>query len=348
MPPSPAAASQWKYSLPAENVKIGLSVVTGTAVMVAGLSQVFNPLALGLGLAYAAARTTYAAAGMHIPALTRYIVKKDVEQGRLTPVAEDEPIVRMAGEISDKLGLARPGIYFADEKFVVEAMAPWGLRRLLRHIGIDMKSVLAAIPGANTIVTTDKTLRSLGSGSALEFSVAHEMAHLRQDALSPVPFARVYMQHATRALFWITAASAALGVAGIALPAGALAGGSALAAFAGLAAVRAGAGIINNYGLRIVEQRADRNALYITRDLKGAVGALARGYCEEPLEVAAASEEVVKEMPAWKEAFRTHPSDIRRFAALSAAFRDVSRYPELKSSNDAPRAESGVDSALAA
>jgi len=109
----------------------------------------------------------------------------------------------------------------------------------------------------------------------------------------------------------------ALFVGGFGLLTGALAYGA--------AAVATNIGI--NYANRIVERRADRNAVYLTRDVAPAISFLH--------EASTIKGKTPPQLPAWRE-LSSHPSYHPRVANLRAAFETVAAYPAPATAVTAP------------
>lgn len=324
----------WNYSFPADGVKITLGALAGGALLIGGLSQIFNPVALGLAVGYGAAKTAFALTMTGIPSLTNYSFNKMIKKGSLAPVPDDEEIVKIAADISKELDRDEPPkVYFANKALVAKMALPFGLRWMLKLMLKNdkvadsvMSRVFAAVPGTNKLITTHEGLEKLSDKAELRFIVAHEMSHLKRDYLSPAIMTRSFIKSTSRALFWGSVAALGAGLVGFSLPVSAILGGSALAAIGGLTVVKTAAEMVSNYALRTMESRADRNAIYITRDIKGAVEAL------ETLH----DKELSKAEPVSviKEALLTHPSQIKRTKALCTAFEKASKYPKLGGAND--------------
>jgi Zn-dependent protease with chaperone function len=82
---------------------------------------------------------------------------------------------------------------------------------------------------------------------------------------------------------------------------------------------------------RIAERRADRNALYITRDLKAAKKTMDWLHSAEPVKVKTeggdAPKPQSKKLGIISELIATHPSYHCRMQALEKSFNIVSQYP---------------------
>lgn len=321
--------STYKYKTLQERAAINTASVAGLTIFGVGLSAVFNPVALGVAGGWA----TYSVAKsllLTVPTYRNWQFNKMVKGGHAVLLPEDATICKMAKEISDDLGRKEaPKVYTVDTAVVASIALPAGLRWLAKLAPVRnlleekaMPKVFAAMPGANTLLTTNQALNNGMTQDELKFIVAHEMAHLKSDAGSLNIYSNAFIKKMSTPLLLATTAAIALSVFGIGLPI--TAGMGALKALGVFVATKAAADVAIRYGTRIIERRADRNALFVTRDLDNAVGAMQVLHEKEQM----------KPYSNLKEAFQTHPSYIRRISALREAFEKVSKYPTLKPVND--------------
>lgn len=325
-----AQLKDWKYSAPLDETKIALGAIAGAAVMAVGLSQIFNPVALGIAGAYGIGKVLHAQVVANVKPLLERELAKDIATGKLTPVEDDEPVVRIAADISRQLGHKEPPkAYYLDASLVAKIALPVGLRWLMKFRPVQasvMPKVFAAVPGANLLYTTREALNNGMNEQQLRYITAHEMSHLHKDRLSPAILTRAAITHTSRALMLGCAAGLGLALFGAALPLTAAAGGSILLAAGGLWAVSTVAKVAANFGMRTLEARADRNALHITRDLQNATSALdvlhGRPYYR------------AKRTPLVLETLSTHPTQRRRIEKLQDAFNDVAKYKPATPVND--------------
>lgn len=319
----------WSFNSLSDRIKTTAGATVGLGILGVGLAYLFTPAALAVAFGYGVYSFGTGIA-LAIPKFKEYVVNNEIKKGRWEPVAADAPAAKMAAEISAQLGRKEaPKMYTIDDKTVSKMALPFGLRWMLKIPDIRnkaMEGVFAALPGTNIILSTKEALGRELDPKALKFIVAHEMSHLQaKDNLSPSLLVRSLTKKATTLLFWGTLAAAGASLVGLSIPI--LAGTSTLWALGGLTAVWAGAKAANSIGLRAVEERADRNALYITRDFEAGRDALAT---IDP------SSKEPGPGPAYKEALLDHPSFWRRIETMKEAFAQVSQYPVLAPAATAP------------
>lgn len=313
---------KWNFSPFSDGVATTATTAVGCAVLGIGLSYFFTPVALALATGYGlynVARTaTYS-----IPKVREHYFKQQVENGHYKPVDPNSPVVKMAADISNALGRKEPPkFYTVDADVVAKIALPWGLRWMMKIPDIRkqaMPNVFAALPGMNTLIATQEALDRKRAPEELQFIMAHEMSHLHaNDNRSPAIFGRTMVKKVTRALFWGTAAAIGLGMFGVGVPV--IAGTSALMALGGLWATSTAAKVCFNLAMRTVENRADRNAMYITRNYQAGDDALAS---IDP------SSNRSRPLPFYKEMMMDHPSYHPRIKTLKESFNKASQYPEI-------------------
>jgi Zn-dependent protease with chaperone function len=311
------------------------SAIVGITALGVGLSAAFNPVALAVAGTYTACKVGSGLL-MPIPAFRNWAFGHMVKKGHAELVSEDSDVYRLTKEISDSLGRpVPPKIYTVDTTVVAQIALPLGLRWVAKLKPIKdllsekaMPKVFAAIPGSNTLLTTKEALAAPISDAQLRFIAAHEMSHLKTDNLDPAMYGKAILKKITEPL--MLAVGAALGASsfGFTLPVSALGLGvlGVLKAGAALVGIKYAAGAAINLGMRIVEKRADRNGLYITRDLKSA---------QETMDWLHEAKQK-KPTSALKEATLDHPSYTKRMSALKTSFDAVAKYPPLQPTNDNP------------
>jgi Zn-dependent protease with chaperone function len=298
-----------------------------------GLSAVFNPVALAVAGTYTAYQVGSSLL-MPIPAFRNWAFNQMIKKGHAEVVSDDADIHRLTKEISDNLGRpVPPKLYAVDAAVVAHMGLPLGLRWLakvkpVRELLVEkaMPKVFAAIPGANTILTTKQALAAIPSETQMRFIVAHEMSHLKTDFLSPPLYGKAIVKKMSETLILAVGAALVLSIFGVGLPVTAL-GVGAMAAIKGgiaLAAIKYASGAAINFGMRLIEKRADRNGLYITRDLESAKNVM--NWLHEPSQKTPCS--------ILKEATLDHPSYTKRMASLVTSFNAVAKYPPLHPTND--------------
>ena len=318
----------YKFKTIKERLLTSTSAVAGLSVLGIGLASVFNPIALGAVGAYSAYKYGSSAL-MAIPPYKRWAMNRMVKKGHAKALPEDAPVSLMAKDISDSLGRPKaPKVYTIDVSTVAEIALPLGMRWLAKLRPVQdsisreaMRKVFAAAPGANVLLTTKEALATTPE-KEMRFIIAHEMSHLKTDAFSPSIFARSIIKHTTQPLILAAGVATGLSLFGVGLPL--TLGLSAIKALGAVIAIQYAAKATAHFGMRVVERRADRNALYITRDMDGAQKAMDHLHDGKQR----------KAMSIFKEAVQTHPSYLPRKAALLKSFNAVSKYPPLQPVND--------------
>jgi len=290
------AGKKYKFNSLKDRALITTSAVAGVAAFAGGLSLTFNPVALGIvgavGLASYGQDVLWT-----IPAYRKWAIKRKVKKGQWELADERLPIPVFAKDLAKQIGWSEsPEVY----------MTKGG-------------PSFASIPGANIFLVSNANVNLSGDDefNKLQWILAHEMSHLKaKDNLSLAQIgARVTSRPALIATMGIGLAATGASFLGITLPVFA-AVPSAVAVFAGIASLggMVVARVMSSFAMRVCEQRADRNALAITRDLESAKSAL------RAVDVSSRSR-----TNYFKEAFRTHPSYHRRVKKMTKAFEKVSK-----------------------
>ena len=311
---------EWKFTSLNERVKITGASLAAIAVYGAGLSAVFNPLAIGVAAGYAG----YSVAKVQISRfhpIRDFLLNRSIKKGRYTELPKDHRLAQIVGEVNQQLGRKKvPRILLVGEDTVAKMSAPPGLRRLVKPlVRKNMHKVFAASPDADILITTQAALDKNLSEKQLRFIVAHEMSHIKMDKDSTTLLGGLAIKKATRALVLGGLAVMALGAFGVALP---MAFTSSMPVWGGLLAlggIRMAADIGIKYAHRIIERRADRNALYLTKDKDGAFEAMDMLHKDAPYHA-----------PALVEIFQSHPSFTPRVQSLKEAWNKVAANDNKK------------------
>lgn len=313
---------KWNFTPSQDGVVTTATTAVGCVVLGVGLSFFFTPVALAAAAGYGLYNVTRGAM-MQIPKVRENYFNEQVKKGHYKLVDDDHPTVKMAAEISNALGRKEPPkMYTVDDATVAKMALPFGLRWMMKIPDIRkqaMPNVFAALPGMNTLIATQEALDRKRPAEEMKFIMAHEMSHIHaNDNRSPAIFGRTMVKKVGAALFWGTAAAIGLGMFGVAVPV--VAGGSALLALGGLWGVTTAAKFCFNLAMRTVENRADRNAMYITRDYESGCDALA-------------SIDPTSQKPSgpniFKEYMMDHPSWHPRVKTMKDSFNKASEYPEI-------------------
>jgi Zn-dependent protease with chaperone function len=269
------AAEKLKFSKPSDRITTAVSAVLGIGVLGAGLSLLFNPIDIGI----AAAITAAGFIKDSIPGYRRWKTNRHIKTGEWQPVSAEAPISRMVADLSKQMGRQKaPEIYLLSNEAYARKMLPFWKRKMTKPQVVEemMSKMFKAIPGTNTIITTQQALdRGLTEGE-MRFLAAHEMSHLQtKDNLSPATVVPKIGARVFNALSLTGMAVDVAAIFGITLPFLTGAAAPILLVSAVMSGTAAISKVFTNIGMRAIEKRADRNALALTRDLESAKTALA-------------------------------------------------------------------------
>lgn len=329
----------YPYKTRAEKIGTLLAGTAALATYGAGLACIFNPAALGLVLSasLASALTTqYDFSEM----ITRRKTPPFFGVSGMTPLTRENAcadhnavdLLNAVDDVSDRMGINPPPVYVASPDAVAQMLLPAGLRWAMKIRPIRsriMSNVFGAEPEMGALIVTREGLKSGHPPRSLRFIVAHEMAHLKTDRRDFAYLAGLILKGATQTLFWGCVGMAGFAALGLPIPlagpevglVGLPAAGPLLMPFlagGALLATWLAGDVFTSYASRVRERRADRNALYVTRDLAAA---------EAVLNHIHAAREPEKHDPLIMELCSTHPSHKRRAEALRQAFCQVNCYP---------------------
>jgi len=337
------ADKKYKFNTIKDRTVITLSSVAGVTLFGASLSLFFNPIAIGVAGAVGAV----CAGAMSTPAFYKRFVKKSIKRGTMKAVPADAPISGIAAQISRQLGRSdAPQIYVWDDASK-KPQTSQGERSKKEQ---EAEGRFAAITGANALLTTTEALNNERlTEPKFRFIAAHEISHLMaKDHLSLSSMARAFFRGTSFALVAAALVAAGASVAGVTLPvfaaasiwmaaAPAVSGGVAVlgavinqvfSAAGGLLLSVGWSDVINNIGHRKLEQRADRNAVAITRDLDGAKEALFAIQNDKTRHNILLRGKYRTNY--FNEIFRTHPTYKRRIKILTRAFKKISKLPPIE------------------
>lgn len=308
---------KWKNSLFRDRALTTTGAALSVGVLGGVAALTFSPIALAVAGVFAAGRLAVSHT-MLVPFLWKKYVARKVRKGDFIPVPESERISLLAAELSAQMGRKQPPVlYTLSRKGFSNMMLPGGSRwmaRLPNVLDEMMSKLFAALPGTNTIVTTEQALGQGLPEQELRFIVAHELSHLKtRDHLSPAMTAKSIVGAGYQALAICAGIALVAGLFGLALPVFGAAG--ALVGIGALFVAGAAAKLVNNIGLRALENRADRNGLHATGSLLDAASALAH-----------LNPKGARQVPWFQEITMDHPSFLRRAQIMTNAFnRHVSK-----------------------
>lgn len=275
-----------------DKIKAGLGATASVLVFTGTAAAVLNPAVAVLAGGYAAISTFIGRK------------KKASAPAGLEPLSEFSPVAMQAASISEALGRPEaPKIYVLDTEKIKLPGVPEKMRDKI------LSSIFGAMVGANSIITTQKAIDTY-TNPEMEFILSHEIGHLQTDEKSAGTRAKQFIGKMTTmtVLLGIFTAGAFLGPLGIPVAAG----------IGGLVAAGVAANALNKYTSRVAERRADRNALYLTRDLSTAEDVMKKLHDEKEQ----------SRRHIWGEnLFRTHDCFHKRMKNLQKSFNMVSEYP---------------------
>lgn len=331
-------ADSWNYRPVLEDAGMAALPVAGALGYAFALSQMFNPLALGVTAAFGAAGLAmyaYRAAGPGVADQRRALVREGAALPMDSAFGTHDPREGKRHEQILKAHLSNAArkmdlpddfqAWYATDKFI-EAMMDKAIPLAQRRENL----FFIHIP-SRTVLTTPQAMRKFMRDDQLEFVAAHELSHVKtQDHLSVNSFLESAMLPTVSAGFWMTASvaaiNAAMGFIGMepildpSLQEGVNIWSSLAAQFA------AGAGFVWTSGAasRMAEKRADRNALAVTGNLAAAQTAVDQLYAHEKSGFSLGN--------VFRAMVRKHPRHKARRKALDRNWTRIRRHAALKPS----------------
>ena len=310
--------TEWQYSTPQERFQERAITAGAVALYGLALSQIFNPVALGVAVGYGAFKTAEAYWKLSGDAG----IKRWLDKGVLQPLpAEFADAQTEVDLIADAASMPKHKVFLATEKLLL-ASTPFILRHTLLKFDIakkfGMKNLAAAASTMDVVMATREFLESK-TPDERRFVLAHEMAHGKVEDSSSMHRASVgFKKMINRALFYGAATFCVAGLLGFAVPsifAGTLTTVSGLAL---MAAASWSADLALKYVSRIKERRADRNAIYLVGNPDGG---------EAFFRNANYKGEAPKPKSKYLE-MAQHPSFHPRVANIKKAWEMIAAYPQ--------------------
>lgn len=268
---------EWNYT-PTNGKKaitaLSIASITGFGV---ALSQIFNPMALGVAAGYGILKTAYDYLGKSPEAE----VKELIRDGYLEPLENNHPLQTTIDELADACQSRPLTGYYATHKFL-RKHKPFYLRRHISDIVIqEIATNYAAANSSLDIILTTKDFLNNHKDDEIRWTMAHEIAHCKNnDSCSAHAITKTFKKHAVRALTTGYTASILPNLMGISSISTVLASDS-LAYLIFTPYTMYMACKLTNIGLnaasRIQERRADRNAVYLTGEKDAGINFLKRG-----------------------------------------------------------------------
>lgn len=310
---------EWDYAPIKDRALAASACLTSMAGYGLALSQLFNPVALGVAAGYAVLKTgyDYYSDSKETPSGQKKAVQGYIKAGLFEPVEKDHPFQKTVDEMAEACGTKPLTAYYATDK-EVRATFPWFMRSLVseREVERVAQRYAATISSMNVVFTTKQFLEE-HSADSIRFVLAHEVSHCKtKDAYDSFRISDTFKSNMTSALAAGLIATTGLLISGTAtIPAFTIATTSIASLISSayfLMLTNAASTLGLNFASRITERRADRNALYLTRDLDGAINSFDGGHKVR--------------LPAFME-LSTHPTYHPRVANLKKAFAEAAQYP---------------------
>ncbi len=282
---------EWDYIPASERRQESVVAISTAGLYALTLSQVFNPLALGIAAACAIGITIY----NNVSPSSSNTVKGLRATGMVTPLpTQYSHIQGMTDEIRQAAGIER---------------------RTAVYLINDPEHFAVSLPDENAVLVSEPFL-SKHNHHEQRFALAHEISHIRAgDSSTPLSFFQSTSAYTNQMLgvgLAITLAGSLLGIFGSSVI---FASGISPLIGAILFSITSFAASLGfNYSNRIIERRADRNAIYLTRDPESATNLIRK-----------VSPEHGNLLPCVE--ISSHPSYHPRIANLHAAFEEASAYP---------------------
>lgn len=304
----------WLYLKPeSRRIENAVGLASGAAFTLA-LTQIFNPVALGVAAAWG-----LGILGWGIRAMRRDLAATMVRDDYIAPIEDEFSDIRdLADSFARAAGTGPVRVYHPTVKLVQKSIPfflRWRFRDPMRLISLA-EGMVSALPRKNMIILS-RTFINTNPKEVVRFALAHEIAHIKTDGrgllTGHIGIFKKYTGYALLAGLGVTAIASLLGFAVPAITS--LAVGTPLqnAALAGvlLMGVHRAAQLGLNYAQRIAERRADRNAVFLNGNADGAYAYLDRNDSGR------------------KPFFETapHPSCRPRIDNLRQAYRETLDYP---------------------
>ena len=265
---------QWDYKPLSENLLIHSAAFAGLAVTGAAAVMLFPPLIYFSAITYTVLKLAGGVA-YHSRPIRELLKKPEFKHGQTVKLPKEHEFSKIVEKLSHKLGRRKaPEIYAIDKNLGIKSrpfldkskLTPFLTQRMTRHF-----SVYSYGDFINCDLQVAKGERH--SADELKFIAARELSHLKADKASLARSTIIFCRQISMGLVWSALSLTALSFAGLALPLTVTMGSVALAV-GGLLGSRVVTDAMGAYALRRIEQRADRNAVYLTSNLPAAMDAI--------------------------------------------------------------------------
>ena len=324
---------KWNYKSLNDHVGEKFYASLATCVYSAGMLVVFNPVVAGISLGVSFIGAMTLTAGENVFGIQEKLMKGEVAKNAATPPTKKSElkawnkklntIQNITNKHSKTLELKRhPQIFILkDEAFVKMALQNISMWRKVfqkKKIAEKLKRVplysFGAVSGPNFLFISESALKNDLNDKEVEFVIAHELSHAKvRDSQSFGRTATAFQKINTRLMV------GSIGIGVILSPFTSIA---ALPLLAGLLAIPVLDKVSKlgvSFASRVAERRADRNAIYLTGDVKTALST------HKKLHPADAQE---KKMPYFKELTKSHPPFHKRMKNAKSAWDKVSAFKQ--------------------
>lgn len=264
----------WNYKPLAENLMIHSAAFAGLAVIGATAAMLFPPLVYLSAITYTVLKLSVGVA-YHSQKFRELLKQPEFKQGHTVKLPKEHDFSKIVENLSHKLGRRKvPEIYAINKNEEIKARAFFDKRKLTPFVTQKMTRHFSVYSYGDFINVDLQAVKGESHNrEELKFIAARELSHLQADKVSLARSAIIFSRQMSMGLFWGTVSLAAFSFAGAALPMTVTMGSVALAA-GGLFGSRVVTDALGAFALRRIEQRADRNAVYLTDDLPTAMSAI--------------------------------------------------------------------------
>lgn len=303
----PQKDKQWQWKPLSYKVRTWAGALGALAAYGLGATLLLNPIGL--------IATTLVVTGLTLAFANKNKPTATYQPHNTKPASFSSAIVTLTRDIAEKMGMKEiPRVFIKHAQPILDAMTIFGgdtgkIRKALEND-------FSASPQQNLIEASAEAIEARPSARKLNYILAHEMSHIKNDKNNPALIAKAVTKFTTPILL---AATIGIGIlTGTSLLAAGLTGGKAIL---GLLLMTKGSKLFSHYGIRVTEKLADRNAMYITRDFNAAAAAIKDMHSDMPFD---------RRMPLLMEIIQTHPIGLSRIESLRKSWEEAITYPPLR------------------
>lgn len=266
---------EWQYAPLAERLAINTAALSGLALLGVTASFFFTPVILMTVSAYSAFKVSTFAIARH-KKLREKIMKWEARKGDRIKLPDEHPFTQIVGDLSQQLERPKsPEIYMISEKALLKIQHLPFRRFLKNSTEKKIKKHFSADVFGDFLTVGNRAVNDNHyTSEELKFMAAHKMVHLKTDKFSLPVLADNLGSYICQSLALGTIVACAFSIAGIVAMPFAMTIGSTALAVGSLAGARIFSHSLSVYAAKRGEQRADRNALYLTGDIDSALSAI--------------------------------------------------------------------------